>query len=149
QGSLDKEKSIWRKRFLIFLDSVLVEEERELQDDNTQYFTGFSADAQPRAVTVLLRVWGDVPRCSSCGVTFPQKAHEMMFQKHPPEATEFWENADLEKQLKAKEDIFDKKSQIEGLDVLCVSRSQKAGEYFNKVKLRLMKQAEMAREEEA
>ncbi|CAI2196091.1 16943_t:CDS:2, partial [Funneliformis geosporum] len=150
QGSLDKEKSIWRKRFLIFLDSVLVEEERELQDDNSnarlematlliqqvsQYFTGFSADAQPRAVTVLLRVWGDVPRCS--------------IQKHPPEATEFWENADLEKQLKAKEDIFDKKSQIEGLDVLCVSRSQKAGEYFNKVKLRLMKQAEMAREEEA
>ncbi|CAG8454698.1 304_t:CDS:2 [Funneliformis mosseae] len=47
-------------------------------------------------------------------------------QKHPPEATSFCKNVDLEEQLKTKEDIFDKKSQFEALDVLCVSRSQKA-----------------------
>ncbi|RHZ88490.1 hypothetical protein Glove_22g45 [Diversispora epigaea] len=37
-------------------------------------------------------------------------------------------------------DTFEKKSQLEALDVLCVSRSQKAGEYINKVKLRLSNQ---------
>ncbi|CAG8495911.1 7931_t:CDS:2, partial [Funneliformis caledonium] len=67
-------------------------------------------------------------------------------QKHPPEATSFCKNVDLEEQLKTKEDIFDKKSQFEALDVLCVSRSQKASKYINKVGSRLQIQAEVARE---
>lgn len=33
--------------------------------------------------------------------------------------------------------------------MLCISRSQKAGEYVNEVKSRIMNQAEMARDEEA
>ncbi|RGB32660.1 hypothetical protein C1646_669958 [Rhizophagus diaphanus] len=48
-----------------------------------------------------------------------------------------------------QQDIFNKKSQIEAWDVLCISRSQKAGEYVNEVNSRIMKQAEMVREEEA
>jgi hypothetical protein len=39
QGSLDKRKSIWRKRFLTFLTGVLVdEEEQKIYDDNKTRF---------------------------------------------------------------------------------------------------------------
>ena len=37
QGSLDKRKSIWRKRFLTFLTGTLVdEEEQKIYDDNSK-----------------------------------------------------------------------------------------------------------------
>ncbi|CAG8619192.1 7322_t:CDS:10 [Paraglomus brasilianum] len=57
-------------------------------------------------------------------------------QKHPPEATSFWGNFELERQLAIKKDIFDKKSQIDALNVLDASRSQKSNEYIGKVNSR-------------
>ncbi|CAG8744409.1 6248_t:CDS:2, partial [Acaulospora colombiana] len=86
-----------------------------------RHFTSFSAVAQLRAVSVLLRV----------GVSFPS-----VTVKHPPEATSFWENFELERQLAIKEDIFDKKSQIDALNVLDASRSQKSNEHISKVNSR-------------
>ncbi|PKK57339.1 hypothetical protein RhiirC2_388584 [Rhizophagus irregularis] len=41
------------------------------------------------------------------------------------------------------------KSQIEALDVLCVSRSRKSNEYVNKINSYVLEQTEMAREKEA
>ncbi|CAB4496081.1 unnamed protein product [Rhizophagus irregularis] len=118
QGPQDKQKSVWRKRFLTLLTNILVDEEdQKTQNDNSK--TRF------------------------------ETATYLVQQQHPPEATRFLENVDLDRQLVTKKDIFDKKSQIEAWDVLCISRSQKAGEYVNEVKSRIMNQAEMARDEEA
>ncbi|CAJ0744996.1 20406_t:CDS:2 [Entrophospora sp. SA101] len=50
--------------------------------------------------------------------------------------------------LLIRQDVFDKKSQIEVLDVLCISRSQKSNEYVNKVNSHLLEQAEISRREE-
>ncbi|RIA84326.1 hypothetical protein C1645_742413 [Glomus cerebriforme] len=118
QGSLDKRKSIWRKRFLIFLTGILVEEEEQkIYDDNSK--TRFEI------ATLLVQ-----QRCARPldGV--------VLLEKHPPEAKSFWENFELERQLAIKEDIFDKKSQIDALNVLDASRSQKSNEYIGKVNSR-------------
>ncbi|CAG8572171.1 12169_t:CDS:2 [Funneliformis mosseae] len=95
-----------------------------------------SAVARPREGAVLLEVWGAVPRCDRCG-------------KRPPEEENFWDGVRLDKELMIREDVFDKKSQIEALDVLCVSRSRKSNEYVNKINSHILEQTEMAREKEA
>ncbi|CAG8780949.1 18834_t:CDS:2, partial [Acaulospora morrowiae] len=143
EHSLDDQQSIWRKRYLTFLSNILEEEQDyDIKEHATfllrqeecrpfrgieyrssaLYFTVFSAVAQPGEGVVLLWVWGVVPRCIKCRVSFLQKDHE----KHPSEEESFWDGVRIEKGLIIKEDIFDKKSQVEVLNILCVSRSQKA-----------------------
>ncbi|CAG8768713.1 3709_t:CDS:2, partial [Acaulospora morrowiae] len=143
EHSLDDQQAIWRKRYLTFLSNVLEEEQDyDIKErvtfllrqegcrpfrgmgcrSSALYFTVFSAVAQPGEGVVLLWVWGVVPRCTRCGVSFLQKDHE----KRSSEEESFWDGVRIEKELMIKEDIFDKKSQVEALDVLCVSRSQKA-----------------------
>ncbi|CAB4430180.1 unnamed protein product [Rhizophagus irregularis] len=38
-------------------------------------------------------------------------------QKRPPEEESFWNGVRLDKELMIREDVFDKKSQIEALDI--------------------------------
>ncbi|CAG8527048.1 6170_t:CDS:10 [Paraglomus brasilianum] len=140
---LDDLKSIWRKRYINFLSNFL-----EKEHDN---------DIKNR-VTILIRQ-GCRPLCGmGCrssalyltifsAVARPREG-AVLLEKHPPEEESFWDGVKIERELMIKEDIFDKKSQIEALDVLCVSRSQKSNEYVNKVNSRLLKQAEISREKE-
>ncbi|CAG8745951.1 8496_t:CDS:10, partial [Rhizophagus irregularis] len=165
QGPQDKQKSVWRKRFLTLLTNILVDEEdQKTQNDNskTRFETATYLVQQVSQLSTYLNLISESSSATS-GRCRPSRstgcrslAHFTSFStvaqpraQHPPEATRFLENVDLDRQLVTKKDIFDKKSQIEAWDVLCISRSQKAGEYVNEVKSRIMNQAEMARDEEA
>ncbi|CAH1755761.1 13780_t:CDS:2 [Entrophospora sp. SA101] len=119
EHSMDDLKSIWRKRYINFLSDFLAKKEHD-------------GDIK-RRVTLLIR------------------------QKRPSEEKSFWDSVEIERELMIKElcmtlnslkDVFDKKSQIEVLDVLCISRSQKSNEYVNKVNSHLLEQAEISRREE-
>ncbi|CAG8509048.1 7280_t:CDS:2 [Acaulospora morrowiae] len=125
KGSLDKRKSVWRKRFLTFLTDTLVdEEEQKTYDDKSK--TRFEV-----ATFLIQQGYGvSFPRVSFPSVTVVgcRSPRKLESYKHPPEATSFWENFELERQLTIKE--------IDALNVLDASRSQKSNEYIGKVNSR-------------
>ncbi|RIB04528.1 hypothetical protein C2G38_673991 [Gigaspora rosea] len=58
-------------------------------------------------------------------------------QGWPPEEEDFWNDVKIEKELINEEVTFDKKSQMDALEVLDISRTQKAKEFVNKVSSKL------------
>ncbi|PKY57164.1 hypothetical protein RhiirA4_549548 [Rhizophagus irregularis] len=119
--SLDDLKSIWRKRYLCFLSNCLIREE---EHDN---------GAKERIAFLIQQ------RCisRSSAVARPREG-AVLLEKRPPEEESFWNGVRLDKELMIREDVFDKKSQIEALDVLCVSRSRKSNIklYWNRLMAR-------------
>ncbi|POG78803.1 hypothetical protein GLOIN_2v1472911 [Rhizophagus irregularis DAOM 181602=DAOM 197198] len=65
----------------------------------------------------------------------------------PPEEENFWNNVKTEKDLMVKEDIFNKQSQIDALNVLEVTCNQKCEEYVDKINSRSLKREELAEED--
>ncbi|CAG8627455.1 6876_t:CDS:2, partial [Paraglomus occultum] len=135
--SLDDLKAIWRKRYINFLNNFLAEKEHD--GDIKKRVTILIRQCSLRGVPFLSAVWGTVPQhlylTIFSAVARPREG-AVLLEKRPAEEGSFWDG-----------DVFDKKSQIEALDVLCVSRSQKSNEYVNKVNSRLLKQAGISREE--
>ncbi|CAG8573790.1 17908_t:CDS:2 [Funneliformis caledonium] len=128
--------------FLKTLKSYCILEERSLDDLKSIW---------RKQGAILFVVWDAIPqRCISRSSAITQPREDaVLLEKRPPEEENFWDGVRLDKELMIREDVFDKKSQIEALDVLCVSRSQKSNEYVNKINSHILEQTEMAREKEA
>ncbi|CAG8787563.1 3726_t:CDS:2, partial [Gigaspora rosea] len=135
--SLDDQKVIWRKYYITYLSNLII---REKDEARKKY-----------AICLIQQAWGVVPRIVSCGLF----AVIQLGGGVVPSLKDFWNDVKIEKELINKEvcmDVewnlinldcslypstskatFDKKSQMDALEVLDVSRTQKAKEYANKV----------------
>ncbi|CAB4395601.1 unnamed protein product [Rhizophagus irregularis] len=114
--------------------------------------------SEERSLDDLKSIWRKRYLCFLSNCLIKEEEHDngikeriafLIQQKRPTEEESFWNGVRLDKELMIREDHFDKKSQIEALDVLCVSRSRKSNEYVNKINSYVLEQTEMAREKEA
>ncbi|CAB4430271.1 unnamed protein product [Rhizophagus irregularis] len=103
--------------------------------------------ASERSLDDLKSIWRKRYLCFLSNCLIREEEHDngakeriafLIQQKRPPEEESFWNGVRLDKELMIREDVFDKKSQIEALDVLCVSRSRKSNIklYWNRLMAR-------------
>ncbi|GBC51999.2 hypothetical protein GLOIN_2v1472911 [Rhizophagus irregularis DAOM 181602=DAOM 197198] len=125
--SLADQKSIWRKRYLTYLSNVLIEKQDSISKERATFLI-----QQIMRNSIL-----DIPSLL------------IFTNRIPPEEENFWNNVKTEKDLMVKEDIFNKQSQIDALNVLEVTCNQKCEEYVDKINSRSLKRGKMSKGEEA